>query len=417
MPEGLITEYDYFYKNKYKKMKSVFSVGAIVIGLLFVTACKDDPNKAKDPVEIKLAEIRNEYAPDKRVALFDITALEKNEQYILKGETNLPDALEALKRNLAADSIPFIDSIQVLPADYLAKNTKAIINISVANLRSSPGHSSELATQATLGTIVNVYKKEDNWYYVQTPDDYLAWVDDGGIELADDLKAENWNRDEKMIYTQTYGHAYLGPYEDSPIVSDLIAGNLLTIVKYEAENYIVRFPDGRNAYVRRNEAKPYNEWLQNLNSSNETLVSTAQRLMGVPYLWGGTSAKGVDCSGFTKTVYFLNGIVIPRDASQQVHTGIPIDSTRNFENLQKGDLLFFGRKATDSTAEKVVHVGMWIGDNEFIHSSGKVRVSSMDKRSKHYDEYNLNRYLRTKRIFKQKGPGLIDLTETPLFKD
>lgn len=397
-------------------MKSILHNCAIALSILFLMGCKEDPNKAEEPIQARLAEIKAEYAPDKRVALFDVTATPNGEKYILKGESNLPDALETLKTRLIADSIPFIDSIQLLPAAHLEKKIRAIINISVANLRSSPSHSSELATQATLGTIVNVFKKEDDWYYVQTPDKYLAWVDAGGIELADEQKAENWNNDEKIIYTQTYGHAYLGPDEDAPIVSDLTAGNLLTIVKYGIENFLVRFPDGRNAYVRRNEADPYNEWLINLNATNETLVATAQELMGIPYLWGGTSTKGVDCSGFTKTIYFLNGMVIPRDASQQVHTGIPVDSTRNFENLQKGDLLFFGRKATDSTSEKVVHVGLWIGNNEFIHSSGKVRISSIDKGSKFYDEYNLDRYLRSKRVFGQEGYGLIDLTSSAELK-
>lgn len=398
-------------------MKTVLYIGAVSLSMLLITACKEDPNKAEDPIEIKLAEIKNEYAPDKRVALFDVNVIKNNDEYVLKGETNLPDAVAALKHSLAADSIPFIDSIQVLPADYLGKTTKAIINISVANLRSNPNHSSELATQATLGTIVHVFKKEDNWYYVQTPDKYLAWVDNGGIELADEQKAENWNIDEKIIYIKTYGHSYLGPNEDAPIVSDLTAGNLLTIVKHEDENFVVRFPDGRNAYVRSNEAVPYTKWLKNLEVTDETLVATAQELMGIPYLWGGTSTKGVDCSGFTKTIFFLNGMIIPRDASQQVHIGKHIDSTRNFENLQKGDLLFFGSKATESAKEKVVHVGMWIGNNEFIHSSGRVRVSSMDKGSKNHDEYNLNRYLRTKRVFKQKGKGIIDLTETSVFKE
>lgn len=393
-------------------MNSIVRHCAIAFSLLVLIGCKKDPNETKAPIELRLAEIKAEYAPDKRVALFDVTAIQDGEKYVLKGESNLPRALEVLKTRLAADSIPFIDSIQLLPAAHLEKQIKAIINISVANLRSTPGHSSELATQATLGTVVNVYKKEDEWYLVQTPDHYLAWVDAGGIELSDEQKADNWKNDEKIIYTQTYGHAYLGPDEDAPIVSDLTAGNLLTIVKYGAENFLVRFPDGRNAYVRNNEADPYSEWLKNLNASNETLVATAQDLMGIPYLWGGTSTKGVDCSGFTKTVYFLNGMVIPRDASQQVNTGIHVDSTRNFENLQKGDLLFFGRKATDSSSEKVVHVGMWIGNDEFIHSSGKVRVSSIDKGSKQYDEYNLDRYLRTKRVFGQEGNGLIDLTRS-----
>ena len=383
----------------------------IALSIFFFIGCKEEPNRPDEPIQIKLAEIKAEYAPDKRVALFDVTAIKNNDEYILKGETNLPEAVKALKTRLATDSIAFVDSIQVLPADNLGKRRKAIINISVANLRSNPGHSSELATQATLGTIVKLYKEEDDWYYVQTPDNYLAWVDAGGIELADELKAKNWDSDEKIIYTQTYGHAYSGPDENTSIVSDLTAGNMLTILRYTDKNYMVRFPDGRNAFVRENEAEPYDAWLKNLNPTIETLVSTGQSLMGVPYLWGGTSTKGVDCSGFTKTIYFLNGMVIPRDASQQVRTGILVDSIGNFEKLQGGDLLFFGTKATDSTKEKVVHVGMWIGNNEFIHSSGRVRISSMDKASKNYDEYNLNRYLRTKRIFKQEGEGLIYLAK------
>ena len=379
----------------------------MTVGVLFIIGCKDHPNnKEEDPAQIALNDIKAEYAPDKRVALFDVTIENTDGKKVLKGESNLPEAVAALRARFEADSIPYIDSIQHLPADALGKKKKAIVNISVANLRSTPGHSSELATQATLGTILKVYKQEDEWFYVQTPDNYLAWVDAGGITLVDEQIAENWGLDDKVIYTQTYGHAYADPYRDSLIVSDLTAGNMLSIVKNALNNYIVRFPDGRNAYVRKSEAEEYNDWLTNLNATDTTLVATAQNLMGVPYLWGGTSTKGVDCSGFTKTIYFLNGMIIPRDASQQVRTGTFIDSTRNFDALQRGDLLFFGRKATDSTKEKVVHVGMWIGNNEFIHSSGKVRVSSMDKNSKNYDEYNLNRYLLTKRVFKQKGPGL-----------
>ena len=137
--------------------------------------------------------------------------------------------------------------------------------------------------------------------------------------------------------------------------------------------------------------------------------------MGVPYLWGGTSFKGVDCSGFTKTVYFLNGILLPRDASQQVMIGETIDKNGNWGNLKEGDLLFFGEKREDGS-ERVVHVGMWIGNNEFIHASDKVRIGSMNPSESNYDEYNSKRYLRAKRILKTNMQGLIKLKPNGIYQ-
>jgi len=134
-------------------------------------------------------------------------------------------------------------------------------------------------------------------------------------------------------------------------------------------------------------------------------------LLGVPYLWGGTSTKGMDCSGFTKTVYLMNGYVIPRDASQQITAGNDVDPQLELKNLQKGDLMFFGRKATDSTRQRVTHVGIWLGNNEgeFIHASGRVKIGSIDPESSFYDEFNRNRYLGSRRYLGEKDELIIDL--------
>ena len=386
----------------------------IALVSMLIVGCRTE-TPLENYAQNQIDALQKTVAPDKRVAVFQIEAHQKAETYTLKGETDQPKGLQTLRDSLTANNISFIDSVTVLPMAELGDKTHAIINISVANLRSNPKHSAELATQATLGTPVKVLKKEGDWYYIQTPDKYLAWVDAGGIELFTEQVIKKRESNPKIIYTKTYGHAY-SELDRTEIVSDLVAGNLLEVLKYADKFYMVRFPDGRQAYVAHEESEKYEDWLAGLDNNPGALVETSKLFMGVPYLWGGTSTKGMDCSGFTKTIYFLNGMIIPRDASQQVHTGKPIDDSGNFDSLEAGDLLFFGKKATDSIKEKVVHVGMWIGNNEFIHASDMVRISSVDKEATNYDEYNVNRYLRTKRILKEQDKDLIDLRRVSMFK-
>ena len=393
---------------KFKYIVSVFSI-------LIVFACTDEVKHEEIPFQEELSALKAEFAPDKRVALLQIEAVKKGDTYILKGESNLPDAVQDFKTKLKQQQITFIDSIQIIPGADLNQKTNGVINISVANLRSKPKHSSELATQATLGTPVKILKKEGEWYYIQTPDKYLSWVDEGGITVMTDKRFMAWKTSDKVVYNNTYGFSYEDETEKETI-SDLVAGDVLEVVKRTDAHFVAAYPDGRIALVKHTEAKGFSKWITSMNVTPDDLVATSKTLMGVPYLWGGTSTKGVDCSGFTKTIYFLNGMVIPRDASQQVHTGKQIDETQNFENLKKGDLLFFGRKATDTTKEKVVHVGMWIGNHEFIHASNLVRVSSIDPKAANYDEYNLNRYLRTKRIFKEEDKAIINLKQMAVFE-
>ena len=394
--------------------KKIVFTGLTTVFLIGCGSSEKEETRVVDAQNI-IAEVSEEFVADKRVALFNIEAEEREGNLLIKGESNIPEAVERLKAKLGEKKIVYTDSVDVLPGKILENASNALVKISVANLRSNPAHSAELATQATLGTPLKVLKASGEWFLIQTPDKYLAWVDHGGLETKSDADFEAWKNSEKIIFTEPFGFAYEKANGKSQVISDLVAGSILEMQDQQNGFYKVKYPDGAVAFVKTDAAKPYKEWLASVEPSGENLIKTSKSLMGLPYLWGGTSAKGVDCSGYTKTVFFMNGIVIPRDASQQVHTGKLIDSTRNFQNLIPGDLLFFGRPATDTTSEKVVHVGMWIGNNQFIHSSGRVRVSSVDSTAKDFDDFNYNRYLRTKRLVGQEDPAIIKLTQTELF--
>ena len=398
-------------------MKNGLSI--LLLGTLL--ACTSTKNTAEtaststpapSPLAAHIDAVRQQYAPDKRTVLFNVTARENG---VLAGETIVPEAKAALLSKLQAAGLTYTDSIQVLPEPELEGKHYAVVTLSVANLRSQPKHPAELATQATMGTPLKVWKKENGWYLVQTPDNYLAWVDYAGAKLMTKAELNAWQQGEKLIYTNPYGFALASTDKDGATVSDLVYGDVFVVKGKSKGYYEVSFPDGRTGFVATAEASPYKEWIKSRQPTEDNLVQTSKRLMGLPYLWGGTSFKGVDCSGFTKTVYFMNGIVLPRDASQQVNVGELIDTDKNWDKLKPGDLLFFGTPAKDGKPERVVHVGMWIGgDKEFIHSAGRVRISSMNPSAPNWDEYENNRYLRTKRP--TPGPELLDLRASSIYE-
>jgi cell wall-associated NlpC family hydrolase len=380
----------------------------LIITFLFGSLGGCSPSQKKD-IQQKIINISEHFAPDSRVALFDVKVESNNGKWILKGETNIPEAKTALLDSLSVMNMTAIDSINVLPDEGLEGKTLGIINNSVANLRSRPSHPAQLVTQATLGMPVKVLKKSGSWYMIQTPDDYLSWVDYGGVHPINQQEYNAWKTADKIIYIETNGFAYEEPNRQATKVSDLVSGNILKMTGTSGNYYEVTYPDGRNGFVSRSEARLFDNWKTSVKASESKLVEQAKLLKGAPYLWGGTSSKGMDCSGFTKTIYFMNGWIIPRDASQQVHAGELIDSRGNFAKLRPGDLLFFGRKATAEHDRRVIHVGMWIGDNQFIHSAGRVKVSSVDPRAENYDEYNRNRYLESRRYLQHKEGNILDV--------
>jgi hypothetical protein len=371
----------------------------LTVGIIFIFASLLAQEDSKiSQYETFVKEISMKYAPDKRVAIFDINLEMIDGKLNLSGITNLEDAKMELIEKIKLSNMDYHDQINLLPGDNLGDRIYGIVNLSVANIRTKPKHPAELSTQALLGTPVKVLDYNDYFYRVQTPDEYISWVDPDGIFRVNKEDLDTWIAAPKVMFINEYGFCFTEPNVDGGRVSDLVMGNLLILENELDEFYKVSFPDGRSGYVRKNESVKYDEWLELLNSNEESITSFAKTLMGIPYLWGGTSSKGMDCSGFTKTVYFMNGIILPRDASQQVHTGELVDTEENFNNLRPGDLLFFGRKATEDKKERITHVGIYIGDMEYIHASGRVKINSFDRDAENFSEYRLNGFIRAKRI-------------------
>jgi gamma-D-glutamyl-L-lysine dipeptidyl-peptidase len=365
-------------------------------------------------VDDTIAAIRADYAPDRRVARFDLDAAWSDGRLVMTGVTDQPAALARLSDALAAHGVDWQDDVRRLPDLAAVGLPWALVNNSVANLRTDPRHSAELATQAPLGTPLRMLDRDGGWLLVQGPDGYLAWVDSGAIEALNDAELAAHRRAEKVIYLEPAGVAVSEPRPGSAPISDLVAGAMLVREGSAAGYHRVRFPDGREAHVPESEAVAYSGWVAGVRATEESLVASAVSLLGRPYLWGGTSPNGMDCSGFTKTVYLLNGLVLPRDASQQVHAGALVDDIGDFSRLRPGDLLFFGPAATATSPERVVHVGLWMGGGRFIHSSGRVRIGSVDPVDPLYDDYNTKRYLRTKRMLGD-GWGVHRLAEDALY--
>lgn len=379
-----------------KKFISLFSLCLLIP--LYVAASEVGDRTIPAEVAQLSDNLKQKFAPDKRVALFDVDYSFSGKNVMLRGVTTSAEAKAALLAGLAEKGYKVMDCLQVLPDEEgLEGKTYGIVNVSVSNLRADADFSSEMMTQALMGMPVRVLQR-DGWYRIQTPDNYIAWVHRVGIHPVTKEELTAWNSAEKIVVTSHYGFVYSEPNQTSQTISDVAAGNRLKWEGTKGAFYKVAYPDGRQGYISKSISMPEKKWRASLKQDAASIIRTAHTLMGVPYLWAGTSSKGVDCSGFMRTILFMHDIIIPRDASQQAYVGEHIDIAPDFGNLQPGDLIFFGRKATSERKERVVHVGMYIGGKRFIHSQGDVRISSFDPKDELFDEYNLGRLLFATRV-------------------
>ncbi len=390
-----------------------FLFPAILSFLFLLNACVNETSNNKPESNLKRAvdSLQRIYAPDKRVKLWKYSITRKNNSLLFTIMVDQKEARDAVNQMLHSDYPEVNSTVELLPLNDNGMVVDALANNSVINLRTHPRHSAELASQARLGTPLKILKKEGEWYLVQTPDKYIAWTDDDAIVEINKKQLETYKKAKKVVFNNMCGFSHSGPDVKSQIVSDLVMGCILPVTGEKGKFYKVRYPDGRNAYVLKNETISFKD-LVNTELDCLKLKERAKQFNGSPYLWGGTSSKAVDCSGFTSTVYFMNGIILQRDASQQTKYGKEITVKYDYTNLEPGDLLFFGRPATGIKKERVTHVALYIGDSRFIHASGKVRINSMDSTHPGFIESYPERFVRAVRI-----KGFINNTGIEKIKD
>lgn len=348
--------------------------------------------------------------PDQRTDIFNLEVAGADRPRV-EVETTLPQAAEKLRAAFAKEGLQ-VDVVEhLLPSAALDGQVYGVVSLSVANNRKNPAHYAEMVTQMILGTPVEILKREKGYSLVRSPDRYISWVETEALAVMDAAGFEQWRRADKLVYTEDYGSSYSQADVMSERVSDLIKGNLLKLLGKEKKFYKVAYPDGRIAFIPLKTAQKYKQWISRPNPDAEQILATAKTLIGTPYLWGGTSMKGVDCSGFTKTSYFLNGIILPRDASQQALIGEPVDIyeadtvslSKCLKNLQAGDLLFFAAAKGKAARPRVTHTAIYMGNGEFIQSAGMVRINSMVPSAADYADFQSRTLVSARRILNEIG--------------
>lgn len=401
-------------------MKKMHKVAAFLLpASLLISACTSKSDRTMAAAGSMLDSLRMVHAPDDRFVWWEMQLSEKDDVLVLEGDLSEREAFDGVAQALEKEFPEIRNELILLPEGETHRVVNGLVNNPVCHLRKEASSKTELITQALLGTPVRILKEGPGKVLVQLPDGYIGWTNASEVHALSTEDMEAYRSADKLIYRRQYGFAYTEPDRSSLPVSDLVLGNILPVEEKQGVFIRVGYPDGRKGWVPADEVSDANEVFFKV-ARKEDLVTTALPYHGVAYLWGGTSAKNIDCSGLVSNVYFMNGILLPRDADPQSHCGRLITETYSAEGLEVGDLLFFGRKATENKPESITHVGMYIGDGRFIHSAGwrdRVSINSMDPAGVDFIENYPEIFVRATRILGEEPEGFSTVAGNAFFKE
>ncbi len=250
----------------------------------------------------------------------------------------------------------------------------AQVRIPVACIREGKSHSTELISQAIMGTPIKIINSDGEWLHIKAPDNYEGYMNVSSVCIKSDDDMTRWRKSDRFI-SRSWGEVKIYDSLDarSPhnIVSEVVLSSIIEGKNINDSILSLTLPDGRIGFTDARYFIPVEEWASKPMNIVHA-IETAYWLSGTPYLWGACSTKSVDCSGLVRVVYFDQGILTLRDARQQIEIGKHIEP-ENLAELQRGDLLFF----SNTPEGRISHVAIYDQDGRYIHSSGLVKTNCM----------------------------------------
>ncbi|MBI6545649.1 MAG: C40 family peptidase [Cyanobacteria bacterium NC_groundwater_1444_Ag_S-0.65um_54_12] len=316
-----------------------------------------------DRIQAVLATEKLRHAPDQRLVAWEVTPTWEAGKIALQGFTSVAGWQDIFHRCQSGCAVTVVDQVR----SWHAEPNWAIVSPALTHLRKGPSHAAELVSQLTMGSILDVLDTGAEWWFVRAHDGTLAWVRSSHLRLASSGEAEHWcNRDQLLV---------LPPLVTLPCGNagtiTLSAGSRLWYLATDKENLVSCTPDQAEVRLPASSCRLVagSQHQTTAWSSARELIDLALRFLGIPYLWGGASGWGIDCSGLTQLVFALIGIRLPRDSDQQLALAREHCYLSALSELLPADLVFFPG-----------HVGIYLGNGAFLHASaanGYVTINTL----------------------------------------